>query len=217
MSDNSALLEELGARNETEALQTLNRMNTLISACMRSAGVDDEGQLSATIAAHASANDFVAQLTGEKDGEAARGVLLAWQTSHNKLAAVETELTELRTKTGELELETMLRKAKEDKKHTPALETTIREQMAAGALTIAGAQAMINAMPPQPALAAQPQQQPPVSPSHTPAASSDTAEEPWDGKSYNELKPLMRAKLKKDNHALFLTMRANPDQKHNAA
>jgi phage I-like protein len=148
-----------------------------------------------------------------KSGDDAHGVILAALHSHQELPALRTKVAELEAKTTQQELDTLMAKARDAKKVTPAMEQGLREQVASGDITLKGCKAMIEGMHPISALK---QKDPPA------AAPSDaggtggtgsTAEQgvkaTWKGKTYDELAPLARAELKKADPDLFQLMRAD--------
>lgn len=195
----SDLLKLLGADSEAEAINLVTRANNLLNSAKLAAGVEDTAQLVAAIRDNKALATAVTELTGKSPKEA-HGVVLAWKSCADELPAVREQLASLQEKNQQHELESLLRDAKAQSKHTPALETTIREQVTAGNLTLDGARAMVAALPKQAALS-------PAENKTQAAVNTETATT-WNGKTYADLKPAERAELKKSDPELFAQLRA---------
>jgi len=138
-----------------------------------------------------------------KSGEDTLGVLAAWKQSHGELADVRTELSTLQTAMTEKELESALQVAKTENKHTPARETNLRKMIADKEITAKGALAMIAEWGVIAALASSREPKQPAGGPNT----GDPASLKFEGKTYAEMKPAMRAKLKQQDPDLFDRMK----------
>lgn len=136
-------------------------------------------------------------------GDEAHGRVLAGVQALNELPKAQARIAELEHAQAGAELDKLIATAKDEKKLTPALEKTVREQFAAKALTIGTVTAMFAALPTIPAFATREPSQPVV---------NGQGELTWNGKTYAELKPAQRAELAKENPDLFAAMRSASEQ-----
>lgn len=144
-------------------------------------------------------------------GDEAQGLVVAFKASHAEIADVRAQLssvtaenTKLKSE-GELtQLETAIAEAKAASKLTAAIETDIRAQYASKDLTLKGALFALKNLSPIAALANSGKQ--PAAPEQ--AAQGNAGNAPtWNGKTWDELKPMQRLALKDQDPALFASMR----------
>ena len=133
-------------------------------------------------------------------GDECQGVVRAAMHSHAELPKAQARIAELEGAVAAHALDGMIAQAKEAKKLTPAIEASVRAAVAAGDVTIKGAEAWLHNLPPIAALVAAKKEEA--------APSQLAADHRWNGKSYAELKPAERAALKRENPDLFAAMRS---------
>jgi len=132
-------------------------------------------------------------------GEEAIGILKAWQGSHTELPTVKEQNAALEKSMQASTLEALIAKGKADNKLTPHLEKEVRDQFAAGDITLKGAEKWIENLSPIAALGGDKRQ---------PAPPPQGGETPkWNGKTYAELTFQERADLKAENPELYEAMR----------
>jgi ATP-dependent Clp protease protease subunit len=136
-----------------------------------------------------------------KAGDEAQGLVLAALASHAELPKLQARIAELEENTESQALESLILKAKEDKKCTPAMAESVRASFKAKEITLKGAEAWLSNSPTVAAL--QTKQETPAAPSTTVTASGDT----WNGKGWDDLTPVLRAQLKRENPELYKAMR----------
>jgi ATP-dependent protease ClpP protease subunit len=144
-------------------------------------------------------------ITG-KSGEEAIGVLMAWKGSHDQVATLQAKVAELTKATEAAELDKEIADAKAANKLTPAMEATLRSNVATGELTLKGAKAQLATMATNVAMANGSDGKPP-------APSGGAGELKHNGKTYAELKPQQRADLKKANPELYEAMKKDHEAK----
>jgi ATP-dependent protease ClpP protease subunit len=139
-----------------------------------------------------------------KTGDEAFGVFAATSESHKRLPTLQAELNELKKENGAAKLEALITQGKADKKLTPALEKSLRDQVAAGDLSVKGAEAMIATLAPIAALGVAHREKPrdPATTGAAPAAAGT-----WNGRTYAELTNPERAQLSKEQPDLYAEMR----------
>jgi ATP-dependent Clp endopeptidase proteolytic subunit ClpP len=143
-----------------------------------------------------------------KSGDEAFGALAAMAEAHKQMPTLQGELAELRREIGAGKLEALISKGKAENKVTPAIEKSIRDQLAGGDLTLKGAEAMLATLTPIAALL----------PAHAeaPRAGSNAGAVPThEGKTYEQLTYVERAELNKKHPELYAEMRKtyNPGQR----
>lgn len=130
----------------------------------------------------------------------AQGVVLAALNSHAELPKAQARIAELEAKVSTHALDGMIAQAKDAKKLTPAIEASVRAAVAAGDVTIKGAEAWLANLAPIAALvAAKKEEAGPL---------KVGADAKHNGKTYAEMKPAERAALKRENPELFAAMRS---------
>jgi hypothetical protein len=142
-------------------------------------------------------------LAGET-GDAALGVISAMAQSHKTLPTVQARVAELELQVQASAIDALIARGTAENKITPALEQSLRAQIAAGDMTIKGAETMVANLPAIAALgpkAVQP-------PTKKGAEGATGAALTHNGKTYAELKPVERAELKEQQPELFEAMRA---------
>lgn len=132
-------------------------------------------------------------------GEEALGTLKAWQGSHAELPKAKERIADLEKSNQASSLEALVAKGKQENKLTPAMEKSVREQFAAGEITLKGAEAWLANLTPIAALGGEKKQPAP------PIQGRDAPK--WNGKTYAELTPQQRHDLKAENPELFEEMR----------
>jgi ATP-dependent protease ClpP protease subunit len=142
--------------------------------------------------------------TGKASPEEARGVVLAWKESHAELPRLKAELESLRAAEGKRSLESAIGEAKAAKRLTPALEAKVREQVESGDLSLKGAEAMLSALPVIPALAAHDGQAAAQN-----RGTGNDASLQWKGKTYDQLSYSEKAELKREDVALYISMKGD--------
>lgn len=135
-----------------------------------------------------------------KSGDEAHGIVLAVIKDAAEVTGLRTANAELQKLVDGNELDKAVAEARDAKKITPDDENELRAQVAAGEVTIKGAKALLARKSPHPVLAA--------APKPAPVVDTDAADLKWNGKTYAELKPMERHNLKKENPALFASMRS---------
>lgn len=136
-----------------------------------------------------------------KSGDEAHGVVLAAMASHGELPKLQARIAELEKGAESSALDALIAKAKEERKLTPALEKTVRDQFSGGDITLKGAEAFLGSLTPIAALNARS--------AAAPASSGTSAPAPvWSGKTYAELRPAQRAQLKREDPELYAAMSA---------
>jgi phage I-like protein len=140
-----------------------------------------------------------------KAGDEAHGVVLAALESHKELPGLRAQVAELQAKTTQQELDTMLAKAIDDKKLTPAQEQNYRDQVASGDLTLKGCKSVLDSLHPIPAL----QNVAPPATSQDAGSVQGAADEPMkhNGKTWSDMAPSERAALKRSDLATYNAMR----------
>lgn len=141
-------------------------------------------------------------LAGET-GEAALGVFSAMAQSHKTLPTVQARVAELEVQVQAGAIDALIARGTAENKITPALEQSIRAQIAAGDMTIKGAETMVANLPTIAALGSKDKQPPKKGPDGGTGGPTPT----WNGKTYAELKPVERAQLKEQHPELFAEMR----------
>jgi hypothetical protein len=134
------------------------------------------------------------------DGDECQGVIRAAMHSHAELPKAQARIAELEGAASAHALDGMIAQAKEAKKLTPAIEASVRAAVAAGDVTIKGAEAWLSNLAPIAALAAAKKSEA--------APSQVSADAKHNGKTYAEMKPAERAALKRENPELFAAMRS---------
>jgi phage I-like protein len=140
-----------------------------------------------------------------KAGDEAHGLVLAALESHKELPGLRAQVAELQAKTTQQELDTMLAKAIDDKKLTPAQEQNYRDQVASGDLTLKGCKSVLDSLHPIPAL----QNVAPPATSQDAGSVQGAADEPMkhNGKTWSDMAPSERAALKRSDLATYNAMR----------
>jgi len=133
-------------------------------------------------------------------GDECQGVIRAAMHSHAELPKAQARIAELESAASVHALDGMIAQAKEAKKLTPAIEASVRAAVAAGDVTIKGAEAWLANLAPIAALvAAKKEEAAPIQVS---------ADAKHNGKTYAEMLPKERAELKRENPELFAAMRS---------
>lgn len=139
-----------------------------------------------------------------KAGDEAHGLVLAALESHKELPGLRAQVAELQAKTTQQELDTMLAKAIDEKKLTPAQEQNYRDQVASGDLSLKGCKSVLDSLHPIPALQ---NVQPPAASPDTGAVQSSNEPLKHNGKTFNDMTGTERAALKKSDPDTYNAMR----------
>jgi ATP-dependent protease ClpP protease subunit len=146
-------------------------------------------------------------ITG-KTGDESLSVVKSWKTTAERVPALDAEVATLKAEGAKRDLDALI-KANDSTgscKLTPALEAKIREQIAAGDMTLKGAQAFVETLPVIAALAnAKKDIQAPPAPG---TASTGTEPQQHNGKTFGAMSPAERESLKKADKATYDAMRA---------
>jgi len=150
-----------------------------------------EAELVMALQRHDAIMPRLEALTGKR-GNAALEEVLSWQASHEESQRLQPQLAEIEQKQATAELDKHIAAAKELGKLTPAEERVLREQVAAGGMTLDAARGLLKVKPPHKVLA-QRIRAPAVGRGH---------------KSYADMRPSERHKLGLEDRELFDLLRA---------
>ncbi len=173
-----------------EEQQKETNMNDLTKTLLAAAGVTDEAGLAQRVTHLLKLESTI----GAASAEEAVGIALAWKSSHEALPKLQGELAQLKADAEGRELDAALAKARDEKRVTPALEAQVREQLKSGDMTLKGAQAMLAALAPIPALDAGRSQSEP---------GATAAVTQLNGKTFAQLSGAERAALRKQDPTLY--------------
>jgi len=182
-----------GPREETDDMAETKTDD--VKALLATLGVDSVAALGTRLGLLAK----LEALTG-KTGEETHGVVLAWKGSHEELPGVSAKLAKLEGEAETTQLDTAIAKAKTEHRWTPAREAEVRKLREDGDCTLKGAIATVGAWGVIAALKAG------ADGAQAATGASDALS--WNGKTYAQMKPIERAKLKRDNPELYNSMRA---------
>jgi ATP-dependent Clp protease protease subunit len=144
------------------------------------------------------------EVTG-KTGDEALSVTKSWKATVARVPELETENAQLKADGKQRDLDKLISDGTAAFKLTPALEAKIREQVAAGDMTLKGAQAFVETLPVITALAnAKKDIQPPPARGSNPESSATT----HNGKRFGVMTPAEREALKKSDRATYDAMRS---------
>lgn len=197
------LLAMLGVSSVAEASAAITRFNTFMSDAKAITGKSTPVDILDATRASLSLAKAIETATN-KTGDDAVGLVRAALQSHAELPKAQARVEELESTVKSHELESIIAKAKAEKKCTPSMEANVREAFAAGDVTLAGARSWLENAVPISALQ-------PKAEAATASASAEQTQSAasltWNGKSWDELKPAQRAELKRTDPELFAQMR----------
>lgn len=203
MNELEQLLALLGVNTYAEGAAAITVFNSFLTEAQSTTGKSKSTEVLAELSARASRSPFalaVEKACG-KQGDEAIGLIHAALASHAELPNVQAECAKLRKEGDANALNGLIAKAKDEKRLTPAMETKVREMLAAGDLTLKGAESLLGNLTPVAALAA---------PIAAPApANTAPATLTWNDKTFADLKPAQRAQLKREDPQLYEAMRAS--------
>lgn len=188
----NAILEALGADDESDALRIVAEANQFIGAMQTIAGTEALATVTEKVRqAHALARDV--QAATDKPANEAIGVVLAWKAASEQLPQLAADLETAKESVRKQEVDQLLAEGKRAGKLTPATAdfwaTRSADELRA---FLAVAPRVIPAVA-KVAADAQPKSAPPTA----------TA----DGQKYEALKPAEKARLKKSDPELFEALR----------
>lgn len=197
MSDR--ILEALGAKDELEALRIIAEANQFLTDIKEATGRETFAASLSVIRNSVSFSREI-QATTEKGEQESLGVVLAWKASHEQLPRVQEEVVKLSTAAKERDVENLCREGlapagsgEHGGKLTPAMADYWRERKDPEALA-----AFLKIAPR--VIPAAAKQAAPVSPA------ADFVPALADGRKYEDIAPAERAKLKRNDAALYEAM-----------
>jgi hypothetical protein len=147
-----AILQALGAKDEADAIGKALEATKFAADLMTATGTRSLDDALASVRGSAKLLGSLETLTGQKP-DAALGVVTAWKGSHEQLPAAQAALADATGKLEGFELESMIAKAKLDKKLTPDGETKFRASVKTGTFNLKQGAAFLDMLHPVPALA----------------------------------------------------------------
>jgi len=168
-----------------------------ILALLAALGLDSQAELTSKILLL----NKIEAITG-KTGDAAYGVLLAWQETNANAAKTVAELAALKAEKEGDDIEKAFAEAKAAKKVYPNLEAQLRKQYEEKNITAEGLKSTLEALAPNHALAADPK-----AAAAGNGGNSGSEQLRYQGKTYAEMSGIERDRLHKADVELFATMR----------
>ena len=168
-----------------------------ILALLAALGLDSQAELTSKILLL----NKIEAITG-KAGDAAYGVLLAWQETAANSAKTVAELAALKAEKEGDDIEKAFADAKAAKKVYPNLEAQLRKQYEEKNITAEGLKSTLEALAPNHALAADPK-----AAAAGNGGNSGSEQLRYQGKTYAEMSGVERDRLHKADVELFATMR----------
>lgn len=198
------LLAILGVANAADGIAAINRFTGFLNSAKTASGKSDVSETLNAALASLSFAKAVETATG-KMGDEAVGLIRAAMASHAALPQAQARVAELEARNEANELETLITKAKNEKRCTPHIEASVRTAFTAKEITLAGAKAWLENSPVIPAL----EQRDPAPPTQAGGKEVPPPHLEWNGKTYSQLKGAEKAALKRENPELFEAMRAS--------
>lgn len=204
MNELEQLLSMLGSASFAEAAATITNLNAAIDGVKSATGKGTAQEAISELTARAARAPFalaVEKATG-KTGDEAIGLIHAALASHVELPKAQARVTELEMTTSEQAFNSLVAKAKDEKRLTPAQETAARAAFASGELTLKSAEFFFANLSVNSLL------QTPPTPGTPETVVTPASAQLWNGKTYAQLSGPERAALNKENPDLFKQMRA---------